>query len=537
MANGRPNWELIGTEAWAILRFPVQLLVVGAAILLLIYLFGEVRLPALQGIVTALSGTAGTVAFLLFLVGLAFAAFLWWLSARFFSLLTSEKLNPEQVAGLKDLPMALPEGTVRAVLALIVGVVGLPLLLFSQALTLSDAVAGYVNGIIIGVFSFYFGTRATGVPTQAMNQISAAQREAGRAQAEVDAARGEAGRAQAEVSAAQRDAAANAERADAATRSGSFAASLDRLQRHVGIASALVEMIGPALPSGMLPPALKTVLDSARGVLADVTQRGVTPDSATPSDVERVASAVSALIGGGAAGTSSIGGLLQIASKLLPASALTALGPVGAVATVLGVGWRLGSAEFQRWRARVLAAPYASGLVEFGTLTAEEALLKLDDAPMFKQAFAPVRNDPELGAFLADAVLRDDAVARIWDRYGNASNDDPDLFTDRDVLSRGLVEYRALILEDRARTDVDEAAVRSVTSTLADAQNPEVRPVAGATVTTDVVNAVIRAAGAAASAGNADPQAQAAFDALVTLVGAARAGKVDLPLALTELRP
>jgi hypothetical protein len=42
--------------------------------------------------------------------------------------------NIDKVAQLKDLPMGLPEGTVRAVLALIVAVVGLPLLLFSSQL-------------------------------------------------------------------------------------------------------------------------------------------------------------------------------------------------------------------------------------------------------------------------------------------------------------------------------------------------------------------------------------------------------------------
>jgi hypothetical protein len=101
------------------------------------------------------------IAGLIFLVGLAFAGFLWWLAARSFALLGQPGTTPEHLAALRDMPMALPEGTVRAILALIVGVVGLPLLLFAAALNLSDAVAGYVNGIIAGVFGYYFGARAT----------------------------------------------------------------------------------------------------------------------------------------------------------------------------------------------------------------------------------------------------------------------------------------------------------------------------------------------------------------------------------------
>ncbi len=39
MANDHPTLNLIGAEAWAILRFPSQILAVGIAILLLCLLF------------------------------------------------------------------------------------------------------------------------------------------------------------------------------------------------------------------------------------------------------------------------------------------------------------------------------------------------------------------------------------------------------------------------------------------------------------------------------------------------------------------
>ncbi|NDG50871.1 MAG: hypothetical protein EBY30_17995, partial [Rhodospirillales bacterium] len=114
------------------------------------------------------------IAGLIFLVGLAFAGFLWWLAARSFALLGQPGTTPEHIAALRDLPMGLPEGTVRAILALIVGVVGLPLLLFAAALNLSDAVAGYVNGIIAGVFGYYFGARATTPDAQANRRVAEA---------------------------------------------------------------------------------------------------------------------------------------------------------------------------------------------------------------------------------------------------------------------------------------------------------------------------------------------------------------------------
>ena len=53
----------------------------------------------------------------------------------------------------------------------------------------------------------------------------------------------------------------------------------------------------------------------------------------------------------------------------------------------------------------------------------------------------------------------------------------------------------------------------------------------------DAVNALIKAAGdASAAADPAKQNAEAAFDALVTLVGQARVNKIDFPTALAELR-
>jgi hypothetical protein len=81
----------------------------------------------------ALSGTAvlpAFVAILFFIVGLSFAVFLWWIVGRYFSIISSGKLTPDQMSSLKDLPVGMPERTIRAILALIVGIIGLPLLLF-----------------------------------------------------------------------------------------------------------------------------------------------------------------------------------------------------------------------------------------------------------------------------------------------------------------------------------------------------------------------------------------------------------------------
>ena len=75
------------------------------------------KLAGLPPLSSLLSGApAQSAALLIFGVGLAFAAFLWWLAARSFAFLRDPRTTPEQLASLRELPLALPEGTVRALL-------------------------------------------------------------------------------------------------------------------------------------------------------------------------------------------------------------------------------------------------------------------------------------------------------------------------------------------------------------------------------------------------------------------------------------
>lgn len=190
-----------------------------------------------------LSAPSQLAALLVFLTGIGFAAFLWWLASRCFALLRDPATTPEQVAALRDLPLGLPEGTVRALLALIVGVVGLPLLLFSQALALDAAIAGYVNGIIAGVFGYYFGARSTTGEAQATRRMGDALEAERRTSEELRA----------------REAAAR----DEADKPARLAAAASRLERQAGIARVVLERVAPLLPAGTIPDTAREALRAA----------------------------------------------------------------------------------------------------------------------------------------------------------------------------------------------------------------------------------------------------------------------------------
>jgi hypothetical protein len=453
----------------------------------------------LFGLIAALLGAGGAamapqalggappillIAGLIFLVGLAFAGFLWWLAARSFALLGQPGTTPEQIAALRDLPMALPEGTVRAILALIVGVVGLPLLLFAAALNLSDAIAGYVNGIIAGVFGYYFGARGGSPDAQASRRVAEAL---GQEQRAHEALR-------------QTTATAIEAATDAATRPAREADAMAQLERHLAVASDLVENFGAALPPGLLPAEAPAMLRRAREALS--AARG------NPPDISRIADATAALTGAGGPFAT----LLRLAGPLLPAMAG---GPLAGVALLLGLGWTLSSAAWRRWQAQVLDAPHDPALFDPGAITPQEALARL--TPIFTQALAPLRDSPGFAADLLDMALRDDGAARIWARWGAGHFDGPA------AVDAGLAEYRRALLAGEAAQDVSAEAVQRVAAGLSGAAAP-LRP-DGATAP----------ALPAPQAGTAEQRA--ALQALTLLLGRMRETRQDPLQILREVTP
>ncbi len=465
---------------------PLRILGCGLAVLLVLVLAQWAGLPGLGPLVQALVAQPALVAaVLVFAVGLAFAGFLWWLAARSFALLRDPATTPAQLASLRDLPLALPEGTVRAVLALIVGVIGLPLLLFSQALRLPDAVAGYVNGIIAGVFGYYFGTRGSVGDAQTARQATEALATTSRAHEELRAQN-----------------AALTRQASDATLPGRVAGALGSLSRQIGVAETLVDTLGPALPPGLLPEGAAAALARARDAAAAA---GRLADG--QADAGTLATLTQALAGlTGASGP--FPALLRAAGAVLPAAG----GPLGAAALLVGLGWQAGSAAWHRWRAQVLDAPHDPAIFDAGSLTPSGAALRLAEAPVFARVFASRLAEPGFMAGLLDLALRDDAAARLWAEHGAD-------FASPAEATQGLAEFRRALLADRVAADVTPAAVQGLAAALV-----PLAPSADAAA----ARQVLAAAGAAQSP---------AVQALALLVGELRARKLDPIATLRELTP
>jgi hypothetical protein len=508
---------------WSVLKLPVQIVLIGGAVLLIGWASTLFHFSGLERLGAALSGNAvlpAFVAILFFVVGLSFAVFLWWIVDRYFSIISSGKLTPDQLASLKDLPVGLPEGTIRAILALIVGIIGLPLLMFQKTLNLDPAIAGYVNGIIAGVFGFYFGSRTTGVPTKALTQIADAN---GRA-VQAESALGDAQQAVADAQA----------QTGILARAATFSPTVGKLSRELSIGSTILDVIAPALPSGLLPAGLGAAVTTAKTALDAI--KGVTSDTVTNDQQNLLQSAVGTIAGNG--GVAALGSLITKAAPMLAGLGISGLTPVSAIATLLSVGAQLGSQAYQRWHARVLAAPLAQGLVEFGTVTPDDVHAALEDAPIFAKAFATERNRPGFDADLANWILGDDALDVLWQHYGVATATRPALFASKAELESGVSQFGQVLLASRAAADIPATLATSVNESLSKAQNPALQPATGV-LTPTVVNQIINAASKASAPDSKVPEdAHAAFDALITLVGnSQQPGGIDLTGALAEIPP
>jgi hypothetical protein len=505
-STGTTEGRSIALELLHITRLPLRILLTGAAMAAVLGAGVALGLPGPEALFAAFAAPGATglpalIGMMIFLIGIGFAAFLWWLAARSFALVANPAIGPERLAGLRDLPLALPEGTVRALLALIVGVIGLPLLLFSKTLGLTDAIAGYVNGIVTGVFGFYFGTRSTGVDAQiarrATEQLAERERATGTLAAEAEALRQKA-------EGAARDAALP----------GRIEATRGSLARHIEVAGLVLDEFGPLLPKGMIPEGAAQALSKARDAAAALQGQ-----HSGPGAEEALKTASDALAG--LIGAQPLAPLLRGAASLLPAG--TALGPLGAVATVIGLGWHFGAAEYQRWRARVLAAPFAPQLFDAGLITPSSAELRMETCPIFARAFKDVKARPGFFADLLNKIGQDDAGARLWAEYGADATRFPG---GQAELEEGLAEFRAALLADLSARDATPEKIAAALAPLS--------PVPGTLPSLDHVNRLMDQAG---KAGEGQPEARAAFEALVMLTGHLRDRKLDPVKLMAEVMP
>jgi hypothetical protein len=308
------------------------------------------------------------------------------------------------------------------------------------------------------------------------------------------------------------------QKAEAAARDaalpGRIEATKGSLARHIEVAGLVLDEFGPLLPKGLIPQGTQAALDRARR--AATALEGLQSGPEAEGKLKAATDALAGLIG-----AQPLAPLLRAAASLLPAG--TALGPIGAIATVIGLGWHFGAAEYQRWRARVLSAPFAPQLFDAGLITPSSAELRMEACPIFAQAFKDVKARPGFFADLLSLISHDDAGLRLWAEYGADAARFPG---GQAEVEAGLQEFRAALLADLSVRDATPEKIAAALAPLA--------PSPGALPSVDQVNRLMDAAG---KAGQDQPEARAAFEALVMLTGHLRDRKLDPVRLMAEVMP
>jgi hypothetical protein len=165
--HSRPTTQVsLEMVVWKTVRLPLRIFFTGLSVILLFSVWRRFGLPGPGVLLAALSvdkanseipgfnASATLAALFVMTTGVMVVAMLWWMIDRYFGLIQKGAVSAD-FSNMRDLPLGLPEGTIRAILALLVAVVGRPILIFSKTLALDTAIAGYVNEISNGGIGLY----------------------------------------------------------------------------------------------------------------------------------------------------------------------------------------------------------------------------------------------------------------------------------------------------------------------------------------------------------------------------------------------
>jgi hypothetical protein len=307
---------------------------------------------------------------------------------------------------------------------------------------------------------------------------------------------------------------------------------LDKVTRHLALANGIMTEFSRALPPEMIPAGTaETLADAGKTVTA---LRGVAASEATQEEFDRLTALADALTGSASPISVLINKAAPLLANIVP---LPGMGEVASLVALLGVGTRLGSSQYQRWRARVLAAPVGQRLVEFGTVTPEVIRAALRQAPLLADALAQQSQDL-VASVLANVLASPDPPGSLLAAFGTQGATAPGLVPDAAAAQAGIAQLQQALLSMYSANDIQPATVQQVADALASPALPALADLQGALrgLAPSSLNQLIDAVSGISADPTRDAGQRAAFDALVSLVDLARRDNVDLLAILTELR-
>lgn len=345
-----------------------------------------------------------TIAVLLIIIAGLFG-YMWGLQRRFFAGCKQEK----QMTLFAESPAGLPTGTIRSMIAFSIVILSLyfiSLQVLGLATTPFPEALGSLLGAVIG---FYFGSRSGGADSGLKKQIEGLTQQRDKALAEKD-----------EDKAAQ---------------------LLKKAKKGVALTKKVLKL----LPDDQ---------QKKYGSLVAKLEQGVTLTEKL-KNVGMVSDAV------GKAGDTLKDFVEKNPVKELVARAATsfklALGvslpQVALVTTIVGVGSGLAGLAYQKWKARILHAPFSPAELPLKAIDANTGFSLLVSSPLFKQAFMPElqSNDRPFMQAMVDMFVKEADTNTIYLQY-------KDRFESREQFEAGLTEFRHNAVDRELKTLVNANA-------------------------------------------------------------------------------
>lgn len=281
-----------------------------------------------------------------------------------------------------DLPLGVPRGSVRAVLAMIIVFGSIAFLALSMMTGGQYKFPEALTGILGAILGFYFGKGGAGEDGQAVQAVAAANADTRDALAKANDATTQAKDAQAKVdSTTQMLTDTTQTLTDVQTKHDELAKDrLDgitsKLQDAVGVGNAIGNLLpgsfGAAVKeaTGTLGGTLNAVNDLRHGDLAGAVQQASTlldkaaPNMPVVSVLAKAAQLIGPVLGG-------------------------AFPPIALITTLVGVGSKLSAIAYARWVARIMDQPYTPEQFSPTVFDSNAAVSLIMQVPALAKALGP----------------------------------------------------------------------------------------------------------------------------------------------------
>ena len=312
------------------------------------------------------------------------------------------------LASYCDLPLGVPRGTVRALLALLIVFGSIAFLALSTAIPDRYKFPDALTGILGAILGFYFGKTNSATEGQAVAAMAAAHADARDAIKQASEAKVQSQSAQAQTAAAKE--------------------ALENVKaQHDDLADSRLEQItGDLQNAAQVGQTLASVLPGAAGEAV----------GAATTALSNTVTAVTELRKGDLAGA--VQQALKVVDQAAPnmpvvsvlAKAAQAMGPVlggsippiALITTIIGIGSKLGSAAYAHWVARIMDQPYTPAQFSPKLLDSNAAESVIMEVPAVLKAVQPqlAAGDRELALDVVRLALAGDGGAGLVAKYAQA---------------------------------------------------------------------------------------------------------------------